>query len=131
MNRHCYLLVGGLVALVSLVAACAHQVEAQPGSSKVEIISKQQVGGDWGSRCERLGNITARVGPNPESKANLSAAEVAVRNKAHEKGATHVAVGQTSSYSCNITRSQCGTCSYTCEELPATAYNCESQHKAR
>lgn len=108
-----------------LTVGCA-EIRPKPGSDEVEIISKQQVGGDWGNQCKRLGNTTARVGPNPSSeRSTLSPAEIEARNKAYTRGATHVAVGSEKGYACNLSGNQCGTCGYSCTELPATAYKCE------
>lgn len=117
------------VALLSagLAVGCA-EISPIPGSEEVEIISKQQVGGDWGNQCQRLGNTTARVGPNPSSEgSNLSPAEVEARNKAYSRGATHVAVGSERGYPCRMSGNQCGTCGYSCIELPATAYKCDGE----
>jgi hypothetical protein len=110
---------------VGLVNGCA-EIRPKPGSEKVEIISKQQVGGDWGNQCKRLGNTTVQVGPNPSSEgSSLSPAEIEARNKAYTRGATHVAVGSEDGYACNLSGNHCGTCGYSCNELPATAYKCE------
>lgn len=103
-------------------------VKADPGSESVEIISQNRVKGGWGKSCERVGDVSDRVGPKPQTpESGMSPAAVQVRNNAHERGATHVAVGNEKSYSCGINTVKCDGCGRICYEMPATAYRCSQE----
>jgi hypothetical protein len=118
-----------LIALLcaGLASGCA-TIEPEPGSEKVEIVDRQQLDDNWGEKCERLGNTRVQVGPDPRTEeTNLSPAEVEARNKAAERGATHVAVGAEEAYACRLGGKKCGTCGYQCVEMPATAYKCSDE----
>lgn len=118
-----------LIALLcaGLASGCA-TIEPEPGSEKVELVDRQQLDDNWGEKCERLGNTRVQVGPDPRTEeTNLSPAEVEARNKAAERGATHVAVGAEEAYACRLGGKKCGTCGYQCVEMPATAYKCSDE----
>jgi len=115
-------IVGNLV-LVSMLTACA-TITANPGSENVEIVSVEQIDGDWGEECSRITDVSAEVGPNPSTESTGTPSEVEARNKAHEVGATHVAVERRESFLCNLAGNRSPEAEQTCYYLPATAYDC-------
>jgi hypothetical protein len=107
--------------MIALASGCA-TIAPLPGSDEVDVISKQQVGGDWGSKCERVKRIKASdEGKRLEVEgSNLTALEVKLRNKAYQAHATHVSVG-----SAYTEVNGWGAYSTPITILPGTAYRCQ------